>query len=209
LADALGLPVSNSVEDLKRRILGCFDSRMLLVVDECEECISDKARSSRGIDTLNFIREIHDKRKCGVVLAGANIFKKRLTHGAHSLSLVRLVRRGMPPLQLPSLPSQADLAIFAAHFGLPPVPDALQGVRVTHIDDDGEERRVELQKNPLQLQTETVREHGLGRWIMILTEASDTAREKRKTITWGFVIHAWHTFEAAGTFAADSQKEAA
>jgi hypothetical protein len=197
MRDMLGLPKGEAGTDLKRRIIDCFDSRMLLIVDECEECLKETSRATRGIDTLNFIREIHDKKKCGIVLSGANIFKQRLYTGAHSASLVRLVRRGMPPLQLPAIPGQADLATFAAHFGLPPAPAEVIGVRVLEYDDDGNERRTALEKSPLQLQTAQVREHGLGRWIAILTEASDTAREKAKPITWGFVLHAWHSFEQA------------
>lgn len=209
MRDMLGLPKGEAGTDLKRRIIACFDSRMLLIVDECEECIKEGPRAVKGIDTLNFIREIHDKTKCGVVLAGANIFKKRLYQGHHSASLVRLVRRGMPPLQLPAVPSRADLATFAAHFGLPPAPEEIIGVRIVTWDDEGNERRVPVEKSPLALQTEQIRQHGLGRWLMLLTEASDTAREKRKTITWGFVLHAWHTFEQMETIPAEGEKEAA
>jgi len=211
LADVLGIPSGNSIQDLKRRILQSFDSRMLLIVDECEECLRESRYGVRGLDTLNFIREIHDKRKCGVVLAGANIFRQRLYYGAHSLSMRRLVLRGMPPLQLPKVPGQADLATFATHFGLPPAPDEVRGIRVAVVDDDGHERREEIQKNPLELQNKIVREHGLGRWLMILQEASDIAKEKRRTITWGFVIHAWHIFEQMETMPGDPEpiKEAA
>ncbi len=210
LAEVLEIPGSNSSQDLKRRILQSFDSRMLLIVDECEECLRESKYGVRGLDTLNFIREIHDKRKCGVVLAGANIFRKRLYHGTHSLSMVRLVRRGMPPLQLPNVPGQADLATFAEHFGLPPAPAEVIGVRVTEVDDDGNEKRIAVEKSPLALQNDTVKTHGLGRWLMILTEASDTARERRKTISWGFVLHAWHTFTTGENFNPDSDlKEAA
>lgn len=208
LAEVLGLPTGNSMQDLKRRILQCFDSRMLLIVDECEECLRESRYGVRGLDTLNFIREIHDKRKCGIVLAGANIFRQRLYHGGHSLPMQRLVRRGMPPLQLPAVPGQADLTTFAAHFGLPPAPAEIIGVRVTEVDDDGVERRTPVEKSPLALQNEVVRTDGLGRWLMILTEASDTASERRKPISWGYVIHAWHSFTTGEQFMPD-QKEAA
>jgi hypothetical protein len=209
LAEVLGIPAGNAIQDLKRRILQCFDSRMLLIVDECEECLRESRYGVRGLDTLNFIREIHDKRKCGVVLAGANVFRQRLYHGGHAPSMLRLVRRGMPPLQLPNVPGQADLATFAAHFGLPPAGKDVIGVRVLEVDDDGNEKRTPVEASPLDLQTKVVKEHGLGRWLMILTEASDTARERRKTISWGFVLHAWHTFVTSETYNPDAElKEA-
>ncbi len=201
LADTMGLPTGSRTEDLRRRILDCFDSRMLLIVDECEECLSDRAGSPRGVNTLNFIREIHDKRRCGVVLAGANIFKRRLYHGHQATSMQRLVRRGMVPLQLPAVPPAADLAAFAAHFGLPPIAAERIAVRCKGYTHGGEETTETVNHSPLDLQTETVRLHGLGRWIMILTEASDLAREKKRAITWGAVIHAWHQFEQEAAFA--------
>lgn len=208
LAKVLGIPTSNRANDLRARILASFDSRMLLIVDECEETLTDRTNSTKGEKTLNFIREIHDRCKCGIVLAGANIFRRRLYLGGQAGSMQRLVRRGMPPLQLPNVPGQADLATFAAHFGLPTAPAEVIGVRVTEVDDDGNERRTPVEQSPLELQNKIVREHGLGRWLMILTEASDTAKERRKPISWGYVIHAWHTFTTGEQIAPD-QKEAA
>ncbi|WP_198529878.1 ATP-binding protein [Geminisphaera colitermitum] len=195
LAAVLGLGYRMSPDDLKRAIINCFDSRMLLVVDECEECLSECGSALRSTGILNFVREIHDRKKCGVVLAGANIFRERLYHGKHTGSMQRLVRRGMIPLQLPAVSSNADLAAIAAHYGLPPIPDQELGIRVTVVDDDGNDRRLALTKNPFALQTEVNRDDGLGRWCMILKEAADLAREKGKALSWGFVLHAWHNFK--------------
>ncbi len=202
LAEELGLPVHSRSEDLRRRILDCFDSRMLLIVDECEECLVDRPGSTKGVTTLNFIREIHDKKKCGIVLAGANIFKRRLLHGHNSPSMQRLIRRGMIPLQLPANPPQADLALFAVAYGLPAARADKIGVRVTSVDDEGNVRTGALEHSPFDLQNRIVREHGLGRWVMILQEASDIARERRKAISWGLVLHAWHSFEQDASFEA-------
>lgn len=200
LAIALGIPTGARTLDLRRRILDCFDSRMLLVVDECEECLNET--SLRGVLTLNFIREIHDKRKCGVVMAGANIFKQKLLHGRHSASMVRLVRRGMSPLQLPAIPPSADLARFAESYRLPAIDDQKISVRAPIVDAHGEEQIEKIEHSPLALQTAVIREHGLGRWVMILTEASDLAREKRRPMSWGAVLLAWHRFEQDAHFAA-------
>lgn len=204
LAEVLGIPMYARSSELRRRIIDCFDSRMLLIVDECEECLTDRAGSAKGVMTLNFIREIHDKKKCGVVLAGANIFKKRLLYGHNAPSMQRLIRRGMIPLQLPAYPPQADLALFAEAYRLPAIRAEKIGVRVTTCDDQGNERTDTLEQSPLELQNQIVRTHGLGRWCMILQEASDIARERRKGITWGLVLHAWHTFELLEKFAEEA-----
>ena len=54
--------------------------------------------------------------------------------------------------------------------------------------------------NPHKLQEEQIEAIGLGRWITILQEASDLARESKRPITWGAVIRAWHDFEALSEF---------
>lgn len=42
---------------------------------------------------------------------------------------------------------------------------------------------------------------------MILQEASDTAREKRRAMSWGIVLHAWHSFAQLETLA-DTEESA-
>jgi hypothetical protein len=191
----LGIPAGRDTESLKTAIRQCLDTRTLLIVDECEECLRESPRSTQGTATLHFLRELHDEQQCGMVLAGANTFRERLHHGCHSQTMQRLVRRGLPPLRLPSITSRADLALFASRYGLPPIPDADIGVRLTETDDDGNEKKITLTANPLSLQTQVNREHGLGRWLLILQDASDAAREGRKTPTWGYVIRSAHQCE--------------
>ncbi len=192
LARSLGIPNGNSIEDLKARIINTVDQFMLILVDECEECLNDKRDSSKGVTTLNFIREIYDRKKCGVVIAGAPDLKRGLYTGRHAEAMRRLVRRSMIPLQLPAQPSAADLATFARHFGLPEIPDAVAEIKFTAQNLQGDDYPVSLKINPTELQAKIIRTDGLGRWVKILIEASDLAKEKRKPISWGFVIRAWH-----------------
>lgn len=195
VATVLGIPTGNRAEDLRRRIIECFDDRMLLIIDEAHECLSEHYSQKRGIRTLNYIREIFDRRGCGVVLSATNVFRDALLRGPHARNLRQLWLRGMAPLQLPDRPGKPDLAAFAAAYGLGPAPEEEVAVRVTYVDDDGEERRQTLTHTPLALQTKVIADFGLGRWNMILQEASDLARERRKTITWAAVVSAWHSFE--------------
>lgn len=207
-ARVLGIPEGNSIEDLKVRIINSFDPFMLLLVDEAEECLNDKRDSAKGVNTLNFVREIFDRKKCGIVIAGAPDLKRGLFNGRHANSMRRLVRRSMIPLQLPARPSAVDLATFARHFGLPEIPDAVAEIKFTAQNLQGDDYPVALKINPTELQDGVIREHGLGRWVMILTEASDIAKEKRKPVSWGFVIRAWHTFTTMESVP-DSEQEAA
>lgn len=195
LASVLGIPTGNRAEDLRRRINECFDDRMLLIVDEAHECLSEHYSQKRGIRTLNYLREIFDRRGCGVVLSATNVFRDALLRGPHARNLRQLWLRGMAPLQLPDRPGQPDLAAFAAAYGLGPAPDELVAVRVSSLGNDGREQRETLERSPLALQNKVIAEYGLGRWNMVLQEASDMARERRKTITWSAVVSAHHQFE--------------
>lgn len=204
LADVLGIPRGNQGEELRRRIIASFDDRMLLIVDEAHECLSEHY-AKRGLRTLNFIREIHDRRGCGIVLSATNVFRDAILRGPQAKNLRQLWLRGMAPLQLPDRPSIQDLNAFAKAYGLGPAPADEIGVRVNYVDDDGKECAKTITKSPAALQTEVVREFGLGRWNMILQEASDLARERRRPIAWGAVVSAWHAFERLGDFSPNQE----
>lgn len=199
MAIMLDIPKTNAGIDLRRRIIDCFDSRMLLIADEILESQSRTDGSiKRSLRSLNFLREIHDRKKCGLVLCGTNVFKDTLAGCTEYRNLRQLTLRGLPPLRLPSVPSPKDLARFADAYGLGEAPNEDKTVRVTFVDDEGNEVKKPITANPAELQARVVKEHGLGRWITILQEAADIAREKRSPITWGAVISAHDSFERFG-----------
>jgi len=190
LAAVLGIPPTNSCEDLRRRIFACFDERTLLIVDEAHE---------GTLKALNFAREVHDRCGCGVVFLATKVFADRL-RGPEARNLRQLALRGLAPLELPDRPGLKDLARFAAAYGLDPAPDQEIGIRVTSLEADGEERTRVIQNNPARLQAQIIRDYGLGRWHVILQEAAETSREKRRAMSWGLVLHAWHSFQQLSQF---------
>lgn len=209
LAISLGVPIAKASEaDLRELIIAAVDDHMLLIVDEMHEPFGPNGDAQLGVDIVNFLREVYDRKKCGLVLCGTPIFKEAILHGPFRRNLAQIWKRGLIPLQLPPVPGTADLVLFARQFGLEAAPDEEIGVRVTFTDDDGAEQKTSLQKNILALQTEVVAKEGLGRWITILEEASDLAREKRRPVTWGLVLHAWHSFEQDASFLPATVKEA-
>lgn len=196
----LDIPISNTAIDLRRRIIDCFDSRMLLIADEIMESQPRVDGSiKKYLRTLNFLREIHDRKKCGLVLCGTNVFRDSLKHCAEARNLRQLTLRGLPPLLIPSVRNAKDLAHYAAAYGLGAAPDADTQVRINVVDNDGNEKTATVTQNPLALQTEIIKAYGLGRWIAILQEAADIAKERRRPITWGAVITAWDSFERNAT----------
>lgn len=198
-AASLHIPQYSGERALREAIIGAVDEFMLLIVDELHEPFGPKGDNVLGVKIVNFLRELYDRKKCGVVLIGTNVFRDAM-HGHFKRNLAQTLKRSLPPLNLPNVPPQRDLVRFAEAFGLPPAPDQEVGVRVAYVGDDGEEHTQLLKQNPRVLQDTTVKIDGLGRWITILEEAADLAVEKRRPITWGMVLHAWDSFEKAGQF---------
>jgi hypothetical protein len=192
LAIRLGISRQNPAADLRRRIIESFDERTLLIVDECEQCLS--RTTDRPLASLEFAREIHDRRKCGLVLIGALSFRNALKT---SYSLRKLWLRGYRPLQLPDRPTKENLDLFSESFGLDPAPDKNIKIDTTILTQDS---RLKTQDsiigNPLQVQTAVIKDYGLGRWLTILEDAADNAKANGGRITWGRVIVAHHQLRA-------------
>lgn len=184
LAVHLGINSSRNSMELRRRIFDAFTAEDLLIVDECHAPLT----SGRGsMLSLDFLREIHDETKCGMVLCGTQVFKDSLRTNK---ILEQLWLRCYRPLTLPSQPTAADLVAFSETFGLTPAEDRLRGVEV-EVNDE-----VKVFKaSPLKLQTEVIAKSGLGRWCSILEDAASIAAEADKKPTWNHVIAAWAQFQ--------------
>ncbi len=165
LAELLRIPTGMRSCDLRQRILSAFDDKMLLIVDEVHRCIpEDGYVSRRSIQTLEFIRELHDKRRCGLVLSATNVFRDALDGGKFGKVLGQSKRRQVGILQLPSTPTKGDLNTFAAAYGLPPA-----------------------EGKALELQTRAVEEDYLGMWLTLLRMAAKLAKNQNRAMTWTHV----------------------
>jgi DNA transposition AAA+ family ATPase len=204
LCESLHLPGTAKRE----MIINAIDDHMLIIVDEMHEPFGPNGDKALGVAIINFLREIYDRKKCGLVLCGTPVFKEAVFHGKYARNLAQIWKRGLIPLQLPKVPSDADLALFAKAYGLDVAPDEEHAVNVTFTDDRGREKKKQIQRNVLELQRSVVAADGLGRWITILEEAFDLAHEKRRAISWGIVLHAWHSFEQDATFDQDQEDAA-
>lgn len=166
LAKALRIPAEQTDKQLIRRILAAFDDRMLLIVDEAHQCFLGRYPKS-GARTIEFIRELFDARKCGVVVCGTNVFREEMETGASAGLLKQTKRRRLVALQLPSAPTTDDLNTFASAYKLGAAKD-----------------------EALVLQTEVIREEGLGFWLTLLRMAAKVANTKKQPMTWAHVIRA-------------------
>ncbi len=168
LAKKLRISAHQRDADLRRRIIDAFDSRMLLIVDEASNCIpAERGSTQRGLQTIEFIREIFNESHCGVVICATDVFRNAMQAGSASKLLQQTNRRRLCALQLPDRPTQADLNTFAAAYKLPPAT--------------GEAR--ELEKRMIE-------EEALGMWLTLLRMGAKVAAQAKKTMQWGHVISA-------------------
>jgi DNA transposition AAA+ family ATPase len=166
LADSLRISHRMKQGELRQRIIQAFDARMLLIVDEAHQCISQSNSTSR-LQTIEFIREIFDQRHCGLVICATKVFKEAMERGAVEKLLRQVKRRRLCAAELPDRPTQEDLNTFAAAHGLPP--------------STGKAREIEA---------EIVNDEALGMWLSILRNAAKLAALKKQKLDWPHVLTA-------------------
>lgn len=168
LAEILKISTQIKISELRRRIIDSFDDRMLLIVDEAHQCIPQSGFSTERIQTIEFIREIFNEKKCGVVICATNVFRDAMDTGHLSKILHQTKRRRLCTLQLPDVPTAADLNTFAAAYDLKPAT----GDAAT------------LQKN-------MVEDEALGMWLTLLRMAAKIAAIDQKAMSWDYVLRAY------------------
>lgn len=198
MAGSLGINRANQTVAM-RRIFDCFDERNLLIVDECHQAILPRGGVTRSID---FLREIHDRRGCGLVLIGTNVFRDSLRTNK---VLAQIWRRRSPGMvvQLPDVPAERDMDKFARAFGLDPAPDRKVTVKYSAIDyASGDSVEQTFSANPHDLQSELLRSSGLGSWVKLLEDARHMAAADGKPLTWGRVLVAYCLAQASEQYSA-------
>ena len=168
LAEVLRIPTNMSITKLRERIIKAFDHRMLLIVDEAHRCIRDSGNSTMPIQTIEFIRELFDEKQCGVVICATNVFRDAMESGAVAKILRQIKRRRLCALQLPNVPNQSDLNLFAAAYNLPPSKDQAR-----------------------ELEKKMVEDEALGMWLTILRMGAKVAAERKQPMSWNHVLGAY------------------
>lgn len=193
LAEIVRVPVHRRGDQLRRRVLDCFDERTLLIVDEAHQALMGRADTTAM--ALEYVREIHDRRKCGVVLMGTDVLRQALMHN-RVLRQLWLRRSPGTVITLPDAVPAADLAVFAQAFGLEPAPDKDLAVKYLATEASGEVEKT-FKANPARLQEMITKDDGLGSWVRLLEDARDLATERGTTLRWSHVLVAWCLAKAA------------
>lgn len=140
---------------------------LLLIVDEGARAGGKRIYGGGGFACLEFIRWLHDTVGFGVLFCGTNLTRDQLADADHEKYLNQFNRRCLRKVQLPDIPSRADLNAFARHYGLDPAV--------------GDARKVEKA---------IIATHGLGVWLTLFPLAQERAASDRKGMTWEHVLRA-------------------
>lgn len=167
-ARALRINPQAREKELRRRVMAAVDDRMLVIVDEVHRVIRASGNITRSLETIEFLRELFDETKCGMVLCATNVFRQAMDENSGMSEILKQTkRRRLCTLQLPDRPTAEDLNTFAAAYGLAPAKD-----------------------EALTLQSEVIRDEALGMWLTLLRMAAKVATQRGKKMTWDHVIAA-------------------
>jgi DNA transposition AAA+ family ATPase len=159
---------NSSFENLREYVFNALDSSHLVLVDELHQVFMSYQRGS-AIKCLEVIREIHDRRGCGMVCFGTSKLRDELgMMGEHRDLLAQFKERGIVEVQLPSTVPRSDLGKIAASFGL------------------GEPTREA--REVIELVT---KRHGLKRFVLFLQSGKKIAgNDRARRMTWDHFIRA-------------------
>jgi DNA transposition AAA+ family ATPase len=163
---ALRISVSQKPKEIARRVRRCFSPKMLLILDEGHQLFVNGIQKK----SVEFIREIYDRCKCGVVLCGTKVLQDEMQRGKHKELLKQLNLRGIGKgVLLPDRPYKSDLNLIAKSYNLAP-PEG----------------------RALAIESEVIRTDGLGFWCTIMECGDQIAANRKQKFKWDHVIDA-HT----------------
>ena len=136
----------------------------LLIVDEFHKALTTTGEKMSAT-VLEFIRDIRDKTRCGLVLCATKVGMERFETGANKQTFEQLIGRSIIKAVLPDRPPVEDLITIAKAFDLPePTGDVLKLVK------------------------DLVSTYGLERYFIYLQKAYSMANNAKRPMSWaGFV----------------------
>ena len=151
---------------LKEKIIRCFGPERLLIIDEAHQPLVF-SWGKGGAAAIDFLREIYDRSKCGIVLMATYAFDECMRAGDHAGMLRQMGLRRLLTYRMPSRPTRANLDQIASGYGLRPAGGPA-----------------------LEIQNRIIAEDGLGRWCSILQGGSRIANKAGQRFDWSHVIRA-------------------
>jgi DNA transposition AAA+ family ATPase len=183
LAVALGISPKGNTADLIHRIENAITSDMLIILDEMS-LLAHTYRLGSFFNCIEVLRQIHDKKKCGMVWCFTQI-KNFMDH--RDKELQQAWRRGVHKLTLPDMPTVGDLTAILEHNGLD-FPSKEMKVEV-HFKD-GEGKRQSITERPYELLRQIAKDEGLLAVTERIRYALKLAKKAGKQIDWPSFITA-------------------
>lgn len=156
-----------SSRDIRERVIGAVNDRMLLIIDEMHQPLIS-GRGNTAVQIIEWLRELYDRTNCGIVFCGTKVFRDELETGQFAKILDQFRRRGIIQLGLPDTPPPADVAKFAKAFGLPPPSGSAA-----------------------EIVTKMIKRSGLGQYVKFLQSASNLAANQKKTMSWDHFVQSY------------------
>lgn len=164
-----------SSRDIRERVIGAVNDRMLLIIDEMHQPLIS-GRGQTGVQIIEWLRELYDRTNCGMVFCGTRVFRDELETGQFAKILDQFRRRGIIQLGLPDTPPASDVAKIAKAFGLS-APDGIAGEIVSTM----------------------LKRSGLGQYVKFLQLASNLAANQKKTMSWDHFVQSYDVVQSLST----------
>lgn len=123
IADACNVTTRCTTEQLRRRVAKSLDSKSLLIVDELHQLAISAGKNS-AMKIMEYIRELMDVSKCGLVVCGTRALDQDLINGELKGWLEQFRERCIKRLELPDRLPDDDILLVAKSYDLPAPDDA-------------------------------------------------------------------------------------
>lgn len=118
ICDAVGVPTSLRLEEARIRVRRAISNNTLLIVDELHELVMSAGKST-AMKCMEWLREIHDMSKCGLVMCGTTSMEDDLINDPKMKGwLVQMDQRCIRITKLPNRIPEEDIDLAAAAYGI-------------------------------------------------------------------------------------------
>ena len=107
LAIQTGVNVNRSTNEIRDRLIKSFNRRRILVIDEVARLLPSR-RVERVPPQLDFIRRLHDVRRCAVAMVATPIFDHEMNSGWLQMYMEQMIGR-CDPLIVPAEPRRDEI----------------------------------------------------------------------------------------------------
>ncbi len=121
VSEAVGVTIHNNVDALRKRVISALDENTLLIIDELHE-LAISSSTAVAMKSMEWIREIYDRTKCGLVVCGTRTMEDDLLRGKIAGWLDQFNQRCIKVTELPVRLPDSDFDKTFKAYGFP-VPD--------------------------------------------------------------------------------------